>query len=133
MQTYGRGQSQAGQLLAGQHVDLPLVYASHRQIDLQVGDVDRLHQGIYHLRNHGVLCIPADLVHAAPGPVERGISGHLQDLEHEIRLELIICAIDELRPLRVEAQSHKAVPVVVGDLAHLLKSSLLIEKGMQIG
>jgi len=128
-----RRQPQAGQLLTGQHMDLSLVYAAHGQINVQVGDVYGLHQRIDHLGDHGILSAPGYLVHAPTGPVEGGVPGHLEDLEHIIRLELIVCAVDELRPLRVQAQSHEAVPIVVGDLSHLFKAPFLIEKGMQIG
>jgi len=100
---------------------------------VQVGDVDGLHQRIDHLGDHRVLRAPGYLVHAPPGPVEGGVPGHLQYLEHIIRLELIVCAVNELRPLRVQAQSHEAVPVVVGDLSHLFQAAFLIEEGMQIG
>ncbi len=133
MHAHRRGQSKTRKLLSGKHVDLSLVDAAHGQIDVQVGDVDRLHQRIDHLGDHGVLRAPGYLVHAPPGPVEGGVPGHLQDLEHIIRLELIVCAVDKLRPLRIEAQSHEAVPVVVGDLSHLFQGPFLVEECMQIG
>ncbi len=86
-----------------------------------------------HLGDHGVLSASADLIHAALGSVERGVAGYLQNLQHILRLELVVCAVDELRPLRVQPQGHEAVPVVVCGLAHLFQSALLIEEGMQIG
>lgn len=58
-----RLQAELGHLFPRQHVDLPLVDPPDGEVDSEGRDVHRLHQGVDHLGDVGVVHVPAHLVH----------------------------------------------------------------------